>query len=332
MTATALYNNMPAGFWVPNGVIDTVLLDKNEKLAYIAIRRHVNSKSKTAWPGLRRLARETRLAVNTVQGALDGLEDKGILQVSRTNGENGEHKVNVYRFCDTAETWEAETVEDMRKAAYKQPETVEDVWSQAVDLLKMLNVPQAVIDTVYQYSTASKEKGLPEMAVSESPENHMYSKNYNLQEQNTAEQPGIQADSEETEKFSVSELKEAVGYDIEAVPEADQFLYDTAVLALSDALKGPTRAVDRQGLELLRHDDLLEAVGRLKGQKGVKNPRRYLKQVLLNMVQEKKLEAQKPIRGKSKSPAGTFKNFTEREYDFAELERKLLLSQDDYNS
>ena len=332
MTATAMINNVPAGFWIPVGVIDSPLLDYAEKLTYTAIKRHFNSKSKTAWPGLRRLSRETGCATKTVQKAIRGLEDKGILSVERAKDEKGANKTNIYRFTDTVATWEAETLEEMRAAAYKQPETVEDVWSQAVNLLKMLNVPQAVIDTVYQCSTAKKEKGLPEMPVSESPENHMYSKNYNLQEQDTAQQAGNQADCEESpEEISISDLKEAIGYDAEAVPEMDRFLYDVAVLALSDALKGPTRAVDRQGLELLRHDDLLEAIDRMKGQKGVKNPRRYLKQVLLNMVQEKKLEAQKPIQGR-KSPAGTFGNFTEREYDFAELERKLLLSQDDYNS
>lgn len=72
-------------------------MDGNDLKVWMFIALSVNRNTKDARPGLRKIANETGLAVNTVQGCLERLEKQGLLDVERREGTS-----NIYHPADYA--------------------------------------------------------------------------------------------------------------------------------------------------------------------------------------------------------------------------------------
>ena len=81
-------------------VIDDRRLGKNELLVYMALCRF-SDKTRTSFPGIRKLAEVSRLSVNTVRGALGTLHDLGYLQImTRMKGETKAKTSNLYTLVE----------------------------------------------------------------------------------------------------------------------------------------------------------------------------------------------------------------------------------------
>lgn len=336
----SLKNNMPAGFWVPNGVIDTPLLDQNEKIVYITIRRHLNNKVGAAWPGRRRLAKETRSGTDTIKAAIDGLIDKGILQVDGGKDEKGAYKRSTYTFTDTAETWEAQTVEEMRAAAYKKPITDADKREQAKQLLLEVGFTKAEVDALYRNHDAERtstgaedmEKGPRYLADTESPEKFV------SKEKNTTYNVNITTES--VYKQSQNASLGVYGHTMQpTTPKNDvqePTLQPTTNAADLEKLVNAAvsdMAVKNTGLPLEWSEaDTADAIARFRGAVNVRSARAYMREICRDIMQAKQATGtgagtRAGRQGAGKPPAGNFANFEQRKYDPQELERALLMQQ-----
>lgn len=100
-----------------NEFIDNELLTYAEKLVFIAIKRHLNNKSYSAYPSMNTISKKVGISKPTVVKAVKGLEDKKIIQVVRERENNTKNKNNVYIIYDSKEIWSTNTVEEMREKA-----------------------------------------------------------------------------------------------------------------------------------------------------------------------------------------------------------------------
>ena len=85
------------GTWckLPYMIINDPMLMPTAKLVYAAIAYRVGSNG-CCWPGMRRLASDTRLHVNSIVRAVEELELAGWLNVTK----RGQGKTNLYRLTD----------------------------------------------------------------------------------------------------------------------------------------------------------------------------------------------------------------------------------------
>ena len=82
---------------IENAIIEDPQITKAEMLVYLILCYHANNDTSQCWPGIKKIAKETRLSNNTVHTAIKGLEDKGyITKTTRQNPDNKQNFTNLY--------------------------------------------------------------------------------------------------------------------------------------------------------------------------------------------------------------------------------------------
>ena len=88
-------------FIIDNAVIDDYNLTPFEFTVYAIIVRRAYNKT-TAWPGMANIAKWGSMSKSTVIRAVNGLEEKGLLQVKRGKKEDGQNAANIYTIMETS--------------------------------------------------------------------------------------------------------------------------------------------------------------------------------------------------------------------------------------
>lgn len=113
---------------VHNEFIDSTLLNCTEKMVFLAIKRHLNSETKTAFPSINLLCKHCGISRPTVIKTIQSLEEKKIIvKTKRQNKKNGLIS-NLYVLNDTKEIWQAESQEELseelKRLQYEQAKKI----------------------------------------------------------------------------------------------------------------------------------------------------------------------------------------------------------------
>lgn len=124
-----------------NEFIETEILSGNEKLVFMAIKRHLGNQRKTASPSLATIAKYSRLSKRTVQRTLKELEVKGIIKIEHEQTKTKGNISNAYTVYDYKAIWTAGSHAEVKQVIQQEQER------EAIELLKSIGY------------TVSKEKG-----------------------------------------------------------------------------------------------------------------------------------------------------------------------------
>lgn len=262
-----------------NEFVETDILSGSEKLVFMAIKRHLNNESETAFPSLTTIARYSRLSKSTVQRTLKDLESKGIIEIEHRKTEKNGNTSNLYTIHDYKSMWTVKNSKEIKQVIKREQE------QEAIKLLESIGY------------TVTKEKGLetePTKAQNQAPnKSNMY-----ISKDNTN-----QTKSQELERYTMEDIKALYEYysliiqypakqtDIDVVFD---ILYDTLNCTKKTIRIGgedkPVMIVIGKMMKL-QQDDLIYSINKYHEQtERIKNVKGYLLTILYNSKEQQHLD------------------------------------------
>ena len=102
---------------VYNDFLDSDLLDKHEKLIYIAIKRFADNDTLKAFPSLKTLHKITGISIRWIKKSIEHMEQLGVISVEHREDDEKGHQSNLYTLYDYAELWNVGSSEDVATVA-----------------------------------------------------------------------------------------------------------------------------------------------------------------------------------------------------------------------
>ena len=90
---------------VYNDFLESELLDKHEKLIYIAIKRFADNDTLKAFPSLKTLHKITGISIRWIKKSIEHMEQLGVISVEHREDDEKGHQSNLYTLYDYAEIW-----------------------------------------------------------------------------------------------------------------------------------------------------------------------------------------------------------------------------------
>ena len=90
---------------VYNDFLESDLLDKHEKLIYIAIKRFADNDTLKALPSLKTLHKITGISIRWIKKSIEHMEQLGVISVEHREDDEKGHQSNLYTLYDYAEIW-----------------------------------------------------------------------------------------------------------------------------------------------------------------------------------------------------------------------------------
>lgn len=81
------------------------LLNYYEKMIFIMLKKHADSKTHEAYPSLATISKETGISKRKVQNCLDHMEELKVIKRKRRKTDNGDYTSNLYTLHDYAKLW-----------------------------------------------------------------------------------------------------------------------------------------------------------------------------------------------------------------------------------
>lgn len=97
---------------VYNDFLESELLDKHEKLIYIAIKRFADNDTLKAFPSLKTLHKITGISIRWIKKSIEHMEQLGVISVEHREDDEKGHQSNLYTLYDYAEIWKVGSSED----------------------------------------------------------------------------------------------------------------------------------------------------------------------------------------------------------------------------
>ena len=97
---------------VYNDFLESDLLDKHEKLIYIAIKRFADNDTLKAFPSLKILHKITGISIRWIKKSIEHMEQLGVISVEHREDDEKGHQSNLYTLYDYAEIWSVGSSED----------------------------------------------------------------------------------------------------------------------------------------------------------------------------------------------------------------------------
>lgn len=97
---------------VYNDFLESELLDKHEKLIYIAIKRFADNDTLKAFPSLKTLHKITGISIRWIKKSIEHMEQLGVISVEHRDDDEKGHQSNLYTLYDYAEIWNVGSSED----------------------------------------------------------------------------------------------------------------------------------------------------------------------------------------------------------------------------
>lgn len=97
---------------VYNDFLESELLDKHEKLIYIAIKRFADNDTLKAFPSLKTLHKITGISIRWIKKSIEHMEQLGVISVEHREDDEKGHQSNLYTLYDYAEIWSVGSSED----------------------------------------------------------------------------------------------------------------------------------------------------------------------------------------------------------------------------
>lgn len=102
---------------VYNDFLESDLLDKHEKLIYIAIKRFADNDTLKAFPSLKTLHKITGISIRWIKKSIEHMEQLGVISVEHREDDEKGHQSNLYTLYDYAEIWNVGSSEDVAAVA-----------------------------------------------------------------------------------------------------------------------------------------------------------------------------------------------------------------------
>lgn len=81
------------------------LLNYYEKIIFIMLKKHADSKTHEAYPSLATISKETGISKRKVQNCLNHMEELKVIKRKRRKTDNGDYTSNLYTLHDYAKLW-----------------------------------------------------------------------------------------------------------------------------------------------------------------------------------------------------------------------------------
>ena len=264
---------------VYNDFLESDLLDKHEKLVYIAIKRFADNETLTAFPSLKTLHKMTGISIRWIKKSIEHMEELGIISVEHRTSEDKGNQSNLYTLHDYAEIWSVGSSEDIAAVA---------------DEISEMKLVAELRSRGY---TVTKEKGL-ETEPTKAQNQALDLKPFNIV--NTTTNSG---ESQDLERYTLDQIKQLFDYDImihdnpyrqQDIDSVVNILYTTmnttkATIRISGEDKPSMVVVGK--LMKLSYSEIIYAIEKYQEQtERIKNPTSYMLTLLYNSKEQMNLD------------------------------------------
>ena len=264
---------------VYNDFLESDLLDKHEKLVYIAIKRFADNETLTAFPSLKTLHKMTGISVRWIKKSIEHMEELGIISVEHRTSEDKGNQSNLYTLHDYAEIWSVGSSEDIAAVA---------------DEISEMKLVAELRSRGY---TVTKEKGL-ETEPTKAQNQALDLKPFNIV--NTTTNSG---ESQDLERYTLDQIKQLFDYDImihdnpyrqQDIDSVVNILYTTmnttkATIRIAGEDKPSMVVVGK--LMKLSYSEIIYAIEKYQEQtERIKNPTSYMLTLLYNAEEQMNLD------------------------------------------
>ena len=264
---------------VYNDFLESDLLDKHEKLVYIAIKRFADNETLTAFPSLKTLHKMTGISIRWIKKSIEHMEELGIISVEHRTSEDKGNQSNLYTLHDYAEIWSVGSSEDIAAVA---------------DEISEMKLVAELRSRGY---TVTKEKGLasePTKAHTQAPQLNQFDI------VNTTTNSG---ESQDLERYTLDQIKQLFDYDImihdnpyrqQDIDSVVNILYTTmnttkATIRIAGEDKPSMVVVGK--LMKLSYSEIIYAIEKYQEQtERIKNPTSYMLTLLYNAKEQMNLD------------------------------------------
>lgn len=274
---------------VYNDFLHSELLKPNERLIFIYLKMHSDSKTGQSFPSLNTLSKETGLSKRTVQRGLDELQEKGIIRVAHRKSEKGTQS-NLYTIYDTAKIWNAKDVSEMQSIAseYKDAEMIDYLQGRGYKVIK--KEPVSETDQSPDASTSSNELNI------------VLTTNNSTSDQESCQDRPVEryALEDVRELFDYDVLKCCKQYDIRDIDTVMEILYDTLnttkpTIRVAGEDKPAMVVIGR--LMKLSYMEIQYAVEKFNSvTERIKNPKSYMLTILYGAKEQMNLDISNQVR------------------------------------
>lgn len=269
---------------VYNDFLESDLLDKHEKLVYIAIKRFADNETLTAFPSLKTLHKMTGISIRWIKKSIEHMEELGIISVEHRTSEDKGNQSNLYTLHDYAEIWSVGSSEDIAAVA---------------DEISEMKLVAELRSRGY---TVTKEKGLasePTKAHTQAPQLNQFDI------VNTTTNSG---ESQDLERYTLDQIKQLFDYhvmiqdnpyrqqDIDSVMNILYTTMNTTKTTIRIAGEDKPTMVVISKLMKLHNESIIYAIEKFSEQtERIKNPTSYMLTILYNAPEQFNLDIQNQV-------------------------------------
>jgi len=271
---------------VYNDFLESDLLDKHEKLLYIAIKRFADNETLTAFPSLKTLHKMTGISVRWIKKSIGHMEELGIISVEHRASEDKGNQSNLYILHDYAEIWSVGSSEDVATVAEQIAEM------------------KLVAELRSRGYTVTKEKGLestePTKVTAESSTQQLKLVNVVNTDINFTTSS---RESQELERYTLDQIKQLFDYDIMIQDNPCQQQDIDSVMGILHTTMNTTKTTIRIAgedkpsmvvigkLMKLSYSEIMYAIEKYQEQtERIKNPTSYMLTLLYNSKEQMNLD------------------------------------------
>lgn len=197
--------------------MESKLLDKHEKLVFIAIKRFSDNETLQAFPSLHTLHEMTGISITWIKKSIDHMKELGVLKVERREDKEKGHQSNLYTLFDFAEIWKSESSDEVAAVIDEHEE------ERYIEILKAKG-----------YKITKEKSPVPETDQSTETEPN---ENKDFQENNTNNREECQ------EEYTLEDVKAQIDYDGLKVRHPHEELVDSITLLIYDNLNSISKTI-----------------------------------------------------------------------------------------
>lgn len=252
------------------------LLNYYEKIIFIMLKKHADSKTHEAYPSLATISKETGISKRKVQNCLNHMEELKVIKRKRRKTDNGDYTSNLYTLHDYAKLWK-----DGVLPKESEPDDKQRLLEQIEQEYVMINKKDLAKTSTKKYLQSLLES------------NNIPTDNNTENQEKSQEAQERYPEQWIIDFYNLNELKEENPTKAAVIDTVANILY-TILNSTKETIRvngesKPTMAVVGRMLKL-NQDMILYAIDQFIGQTDkIKNPRAYVITCLYNAQEQYQL-------------------------------------------
>lgn len=252
------------------------LLTYYEKIIFIMLKKHADSKTHEAYPSLATISKETGISKRKVQNCLNHMEELKVIERKRRKTDNGDYTSNLYTLHDYAKLWK-----DGVLPKESEPDDKQRLLEQIEQEYVMINKKDLAKTSTKKYLQSLLES------------NNISTDNNTENQEKSQEAQERYPEQWIIDFYNLNELKEENPTKAAVIDTVANILY-TILNSTKETIRvngedKPTMAVVGRMLKL-NQDTIMYAIDQFIGQTDkIKNPRAYMITCLYNAQEQYQL-------------------------------------------